>query len=133
MSSDSYNDTTGDWVGLLTATREHNEALVDVERHRMSLELQLDKVRLLKGQQESAQATKQRATQELRGALTEGRELAIRLRGAVKANLGPKNEQLVQFGMAPLRKRARRAAKKPPEITEPGAATPPTVSKPDQE
>lgn len=127
MSNNSYNDTTGDWVGLLAATHEHDEALPDIERHRSALEQHLDKTRLLKGRQESAQAAKQRATQELSSALTEGRELAIRLRGAVKANLGPKNEQLVQFGMTPQRKRSRR--KKSPEDTEPEVPTPPTVTK----
>jgi hypothetical protein len=35
------------------------------------------------------------------------------VRGVVRADLGPRNEQLVHFGVAPLRKRAPRSAKPP--------------------
>jgi len=38
----------------------------------------------------------------------DGRELAIRLRAVVKSNIGPKSERLVQFKIAPLRKRTRK-------------------------
>jgi hypothetical protein len=67
-------------------------------------------------------AEKLPATQELRKLVTQGRELAIRLRGAVKANIGPKSEQLVEFNMKPIRKRPRKTkAGKPPEVTTPTA------------
>jgi hypothetical protein len=53
----------------------------------------------------------QQATQRVAAALAKGREAASRLRSFLKAALGPHNEELVRFGVAPIRKRrARRAA-----------------------
>jgi hypothetical protein len=77
----------------------------------------LAETKALKAWQDSARANRQRATQELDKKLEDGREKAMRFRAAVKANLGPKNEQLVQFGMVPLRKRGPR--EKPPEVKPP--------------
>jgi hypothetical protein len=60
---------------------------------------------------ESAIGLKQQLTQELNVVLNEGREVARRLRVAAKAQLGTKNERLVQFKAAPLRNRKGRRAK----------------------
>lgn len=134
----SHADVVDDWEGVLTATRNNAEKLPDIERHSSALELVLGQTKAMKSLQDSHTAGRQVATQELKKLVTQGRELAIRLRGAVKANLGPKNEQLVEFNMKPIRKRPRKAkAVKPPEVTTPkappaGTQTPkPQDSKPE--
>jgi hypothetical protein len=109
----SYADTIRDWDSLLIAVRENTELLPDIERHRTALELHMESTRQVKTRQDSFAAGRQGATQDLKEMLTKGRELAIRLRGAVKANIGPKNERLVQFGVAPLRPRRRPPVEKP--------------------
>jgi len=47
----------------------------------------------------------------------------MRLRGFAKARIGPKNEQISRFGVAPLRKRPSRA-KKEGQIVAPPPETP---------
>lgn len=85
--------------------------------------------RALKARQDSARAQRQKLTQELGKLLVEGRENAMRLRGIVKGQIGPKNELLVQFGMAPLRKRGPRSAK-PPEVKPPETPDPVATPRP---
>jgi hypothetical protein len=116
----SHADIVDDWEALLTAIRGNAEKLPDIERHSSALELVLGQTKAMKAQRDSHAASRQAATQELKKLVTQGRELAIRLRGAVKANIGPKSEQLVEFNMKPIRKRPRKAkAGKPPEVTTP--------------
>lgn len=84
-------------------------------------------MKVLKARQESYQASRRLTTQELRALFMQSRELAIRLRGAIKADLGPKSELLGHFGIAPQRRRTRRApvAEKPkPTDPQAGAKTP---------
>lgn len=66
----------------------------------------------LKNRQEALIGARQEITQRLKVLVKDGQEAARRLRGAVKANLGTKNERLVQFKMAPNRPRG------PPQVEE---------------
>jgi hypothetical protein len=54
-------------------------------------------------------AEQQILTQECAAAFAKGNDLSIRMRLAVKATLGPKDERLTQFGIKP-----RRAGRKVP-------------------
>ena len=114
----SYADIVRDWEQLLTAAQESSTELTEAERHRAALAQHLEAVKALKAKQDSARAEKQENTRELKRMLAEGRDLAIRLRGAVKASMGPRSERLVKFGLAPLRKR-----RKTPESGSVGGAT----------
>lgn len=107
----SYADVFRDWEALLAAVLESLELTPDVERHRLALDQHLTEMKKVRDQQNLHIANKQAASQQLAGMLIAGRELATRLRRVAGANLGPKNEKLVQFGIAPIRKRSRRAAK----------------------
>lgn len=101
---------------LVTAVEEHQEILPTCGAHRQALVEQLGRIREGKALRDSATASRQKATQDLQELLAEGRQRAARLRGAVKADLGLKTEQLVQFGITPQRKRRR---SKPPVIEKP--------------
>jgi hypothetical protein len=107
-NASSYADFTLEVEGLLAAVAEHAAELPSVEPHRAALAAFADELKALKVRQDTARAIRQRSTQELKSFKTKGRALIIRLRGAVKADLGHDNETLVQFGMAPFRKRVRR-------------------------
>lgn len=50
-------------------------------------------------------AATQKATRRLNEALTASEEAGMRLRSYVRGMLGPRNEQLTCFGVAPLKKR----------------------------
>lgn len=58
------------------------------------------------------------ATRWLAEAVEEGRDAAIGMRSYLRGRLGYRNEDLVRFGVAPVRKRKPRATRKP---------TPPSV------
>jgi len=124
----SYPDTVEDWEGLLTSARNNTDKLPDISRHTAALEQMLAQTKEMKALQHSHTAARQEATQQLKKLMAQGRELAIRLRAVVKGEIGPMNERLVQFKVAPLRKRPRKTAEKPPEVTTPAA--PSTGSQP---
>lgn len=127
-NTDSYPKTTGDWEGVLAAAKENEAALPDMQEERTALEQTLAKVKGLKDLQASHAAAKQVATQELKQTLVEGRILAEKLRDAAKFKIGRRSERLVQFKVAPLRKRAPRKAtdvKQPPPAEVPAATTKP--------
>src|SRR5262245_11252596 len=91
----------------------------EVEDLRAQLEQHATRAKALKVLKDSARANRQGLTQQLNEELVAGREVAMRIRGIAKARVGPKNERIVQFGVAPLRKRNRRSKTA-------GPVTPPT-------
>ena len=107
MPNNSYADIVRDWEQLLTSVKEDAADLAEAERHRATMAQHLDATKVLKAKQDSLQAAKQETTRELKAMLVKGRELAIRLRGVVRANLGPHSELLTKYGVAPLRKRRK--------------------------
>jgi len=112
----SFADLIRDWEKLLAACQENSAALASVEPQRLALETLLAQGRDVKNRQDALVAQKQQTTQELEALKEEGREAARRLRGAVRSILGTRSELLVQFNMAPLRKRGpRRVFIKPPQ------------------
>ena len=133
----SYAEVIKDWEALLAAALEHALNLPDAERHRIAFQEHVARTKEMKARQDSLTAARQETTQALRKLVLEGKDLAIRLRGVVKANLGPRSEGLVQFGIPPIRKRAlRKTATKPPdgtptpETSTPAEAPAPPVTKP---
>lgn len=124
FNANSYADLIHEWEALLAAVQEHAAELPSAEPYRALLEAALADVKAVKVRQDSLTSTRQGATQDLQAAIEKAREVAMRLRGAVKADLGPKNERLVQFKIAPLRKRQRR---REPVEPAPEAPTEPTT------
>jgi hypothetical protein len=104
----SHADVVRDWERLLDAVLRSPEVQAGVETERVSVEQWLLRVRDLKARQDELSALRQGVTQELKAAVTSGKEAAIQLRAILKAKFGPRNERLVHFNMAPLRKRVRR-------------------------
>ena len=127
----SYADIIKDWEALELAMQDNAASLpADMESRRVAFVAQVAKVKELKARQDSLTAARQETTQQLNKMILEGVEMARGLRAQAKASLGAKNERLVQFGVAPLRKKAPRKLKaKAPEpqvppspVTKPSAA-----------
>ncbi len=111
----SYADIVRDWELLLEATNDNDSVQAGAQAQREALAAALARVRVQKALQDSRTASRQEATQDLKEMITQGREMARRLRGVTKAILGTKSERLVQFRVSPIRTRSRRldqAAKK---------------------
>jgi hypothetical protein len=115
----SFADITLDWEQLLRAFADSADVLAPAEPQRANLERVLGHVRETKARQDSHTAIRQQATQELDDLIKDGLEQARRLRGMVKGLLGTRTERLVQFNVAPIRSRSRKAQKPdpPPEAT----------------
>jgi hypothetical protein len=107
----SYADVIQDWQALLAAFKDNAERLPGIEEELAALEKALTEAMAVKSRQDSYRSEKQKATQELGEILENGRDLAMRLRGAVRFKIGPRSEKLVQFGMTPLRRRKGRKPK----------------------
>ena len=99
--------------------------LASSAHQRAELQAKLDELRDLIARKKEARALAQRCTQLIHEVVADGRIKAICLRNALKNELGPRSERLVQFGVTPMRKRSRRidtpTARLPSEM--PGAAT----------
>ncbi|HEX4965272.1 MAG TPA: hypothetical protein VF173_30970 [Thermoanaerobaculia bacterium] len=121
----SLADVALDWQTVLSGCQDNADLMKIVEPLRAELEKQLGALTDINARKQSAIGLKQQLTQEMGEVLTAGRELARRLRGAAKAQLGTKSERLVQFKTAPVRDRKGRrskAAKKPPVTPVPAPA-----------
>src|SRR5262245_9084048 len=107
-SKNSYPELILDFQELLRSTDTVPELLPSIEVERQVLVQVLADVERLRTRQAELTALKQRATQELREAIERGKEARIQVRSVLRGKVGPKNERLVQFKVAPLRKRKRK-------------------------
>jgi hypothetical protein len=101
----AFSDVVREWESLLAAVEARLGNRVGVEPHRAALAQSVDKARTTKTLQETHDTNRQSTTQDLKAVLVEGKDRMIRLRGAIRAELGPTTEQLKQFGIRPIRRR----------------------------
>lgn len=120
MSGNSQADEMFDWESLVAAGRKNVAQMPDIETVLAPLLGVIDEVKALKVQQKDLEGNRQAATQRLKELRLRGVEEARRLRDYIRSRLGSKNEQLVQFGVAPIRRRTRRAKTELPPPEEPG-------------
>jgi hypothetical protein len=110
MSSiNGFGDVMIDWDSLLAAYKQHASILGDGEADRAFLEQARNQAFQLKSLQKSLQARRQGTTQELNEVLRQGKEVAMRLRSLARHRVGPRNEGLSLFRVAPIRRRAAAA------------------------
>ena len=104
----SHADIVRDWKMLLDASERSPEVLPEVEKERERLAQRLAEVQAFKARQDELTALRQQVTQQLQAAVTQGKEAAMQFRAVLKGKFGPRNERLVHFKVAPLRRRPRR-------------------------
>ena len=73
------------------------------------LDQTLARIRALNAHRTTLIADKQKATQDLKAAVAEAQSLAIDVRAIIRGEVGARSEKLVEFGVAPLRRRRRKA------------------------
>ncbi len=108
----SLADTVLEADQALAAIAANAEVLPSVEKHRAPLEEAVKELKTLNTRQQTLIADKQKVTQDLKVAVRRVKDLLIHLRAAVRSDIGPRSEKLVEFKIAPLRPRLRKA--KPP-------------------
>ena len=109
MPNQAYSDVTTDAEQLLTASTANPALQPIVEKHRPQIEGALGEIKTLKALQKTLTADKQKTTQDLQAAMKRLKELIIFLRAAIRGDMGPRTEKLVEYGMTPLRQRGRKA------------------------
>src|SRR5262245_51191039 len=107
-SKNSYSELILDFQELIRSVDTAPELLPSVEAERQVLVQVVADVERLRTRQAELTALKQRATQELREAIERGKEARIQARSVLGSKVATKNERLVQFKGAPLRKRKRK-------------------------
>jgi hypothetical protein len=110
MPKSAYADVMQEWEALLAAAQHHGAGSSDFQPYLEAFRQHVEKVKNLKAEQVSANAIRQQRTQQITAEIGEGYALAMRLRGVVRARIGPYSELLVNFGMKPIRPRSRRAS-----------------------
>ena len=100
----SFADFLADWDLLLKGVANKN-GLPDLSGLTVPLEEILEEGRDKEADKAAARAQLGHGAKRTRALVTEGRAAASRLRSALKAHYGGHNEALVEFGIAPLRKR----------------------------
>jgi hypothetical protein len=126
-------DVAHDWKGLLDSTEKSPDVLPSIENDRTILEGHLEDFQILKARQNELTALRQETTQELKEVVARGKEVAVSIRSVLRGKIGPWNERLVHYKIAPIRRRPR----KPVEVvvekpvievrTEPVVKVPPTT------
>jgi len=107
---DVYGFETGRMRRLLVTIAENLSLLPDISAERQILEQSLAVAEEAKGRQDAAKGDKQLATQQVQTALARAKDAAIQIQKAAVFKLGPRNEKLASFLVAPLRKRGSLAA-----------------------
>jgi hypothetical protein len=98
------------------ALQKNADLVPSVGKFAAPLDAVIARVQTLTAAQKTLIADKQKTTQDLNAALHEGRNLLRDIRAMVRGEIGSRSEKLVEFGVAPLRKRVRRG--KPAETPE---------------
>lgn len=82
--------------------------LPSAEKFRVPLETAVTELKELSTRQQTLIADKQKVTQDLKAAARRVKDLLIHLKAAVRSDIGPRSEKLVEFKVAPLRPRTRK-------------------------
>ena len=114
--SNSLQGLIADWRNLLAEVRMTPYAIPHIESFEVALEKALKETRAARARQEACRAASQRATRRLAEHVAEGRDAASRMRSFLRGRLGAYNEDLVRFGVAPIRKRGPRRAFQLPDL-----------------
>jgi hypothetical protein len=110
---------------LIAATHVNKDQLSSLEKHRAPLVQTLAEIKALKTLQKTLTADKQKTSQDLQAAIDRLREQVIFLRTAIRGEMGPRTEKLVEYGIAPLRRKRRTKPAEVPEEPEPAGVVDP--------
>lgn len=114
----SHADYLKDWQHLLATVQAIPE--LAGSRHKANLETLVSQVNQATTRQAQFRAAKQVASAELKKLVTNGKDAARDLMAEMKGHFGSRSEELVQFGVLPLRpsRKARLTAPETPPLGE---------------
>ena len=117
--SSSFADYIADWRRLLAAIDANPDSIPDFSGQRTSFETVLDKLEEGAARQDAIRVSSKINAAENRALLQQGADLALQLRSALRAHLGPRHPKLGEFRIRvlgrPRRRRAEPEAESAPE------------------
>jgi hypothetical protein len=122
-SKNSYPVLITDFEALLEAANRTPEVQPSMETERQALTQTLAEIQSLRARQAELKALKQGVTQQLKAAMAKAKEQRTQVQSVAKGKMGPKNELLVHFKVAPQRKRPRKPKE---EVKKPNGESPGT-------
>jgi hypothetical protein len=105
MPKSSRENILADWKALLEALQADEGRFAGAAPLQAALEKAYVETLSQLGLRNALAASTQEATHRLRQSVDEGREAASRLRALVKGTLGPRAQELEEFGIKPVRPR----------------------------
>ncbi|HVG07690.1 MAG TPA: hypothetical protein VNM67_08290 [Thermoanaerobaculia bacterium] len=114
MSTGSYADFIRHWGQIDDRMVANPEEMAPFEPLRLQLESERTALVAMTNQQAALKAATQETSRHIEGHVERGRDLATRLRDAIRAQYGRSDEKLTEFGLNPRRKR-KPAPLPPPE------------------
>jgi hypothetical protein len=125
MSETTRSGKLGEWQRLKSALQVNQADLPELENQMTQFETLLGQAEDLFQSQAAFAASKQDASQQLTGLMTECQRLATVLRFSLKQHYGPGSEKLTEFGLQPFRGRKPKPSPPPPptETIEPSTGT----------
>lgn len=110
MPKTALADTLMEWDSMLAALDQPEVAgQPHLRQLREELQSLIDATRAMANEQTSLEARRRALTQQLRITRGHGQDLMVKIRSAVRAQLGHRNEGLVRFRVRPVRRRSRAA------------------------
>lgn len=128
MSKSSIADQMVDHENLIVTAKASAAEVPGIATYIAPLEEVLADLKDLNPRLETRKGVKQQEVQERKVLLKKARDLASRIRAALKAHFGLDNERLVEFGALPIRPRTKSQKNKKPEPT-PQTSTPAPTDK----
>ncbi|HEV7508742.1 MAG TPA: hypothetical protein VGS07_27935 [Thermoanaerobaculia bacterium] len=107
MPKESRAELFGDWTTLLGGVDDWLADIPSLRPLRDEMAAMILDTKALANEQISLKARAQAVTQQLVIMQGRGKDLAVRVRAAVRAHYGHRNEGLVRFNIRPVRRRSR--------------------------
>ena len=126
-----FGERTANWVLLSDNLRPHLEDVPHLQTLHAELEALIAEARQVDGEQETAKGLSRELTRRKQELQTRGDNLRARLSAHLRGMFGFTSEQLIQFGLSPLRRggaRRRRADGQPQSQN--GGTPPPAAPAP---
>ena len=134
MARQSFADVITDWQTLLATVEANKDDLQFIDNYRQQLATEVAGAMEASMRQSDAQAQASQATRDLEGFMTQGRDLAEKIRFGIKTKYGKRSEKLKVFGLkvfrAGGRKKSATAAKPQPQFGPPQGTPPPQTGQP---
>lgn len=110
MPNSSFADVNTDWGKLLVTIEVNKADLAYLEDRRLQLAKIMERLQDASIRQAAFKAQFQQATRDVEQMLSEGRDVATRLRNGIRTQYGLKSEKLAEFNLQPRRQAKRKKA-----------------------